>query len=109
MIAPVLVQLDGGNNDIAWVDSNGGGCTVRLVALYPVYVDDPLLTIHLGDLSLPTLVLPSNNSNLVVFTNGQRSGLTNEARHVHFGLTLSFEAWDIRCAFPGALLRAQKT
>ena len=70
MHAPVLVQLDGGNNNIAGMDTDGDGCTVRLVALDTVDMDHPLLTVYLGDLALPTLVLAPNNPYLVVLANG---------------------------------------
>ena len=63
---PVLVQLDRSDNDIAGVDANGDGSTVRLVALDTVDVDDPLLTVHLGHLALPTLVLAPNDPDLIV-------------------------------------------
>lgn len=67
---PVLVQLDGRNNDVAGVDADGDSRTVRLVALNPVNVDDPLLAVHLRDLALPTLVLAPNDPDLVVLANG---------------------------------------
>ena len=67
---PVLVQLKVDNDNVAWVDANGNGCTVRLVALDAVDVDHPLLTVDLGDLALPTLVFAPNNPNLIVLTDG---------------------------------------
>ena len=70
MCLPVLVQLDRRDDDVAWVDANGNGCTVRLVALDAVDVDHPLLAVDLGDLALPTLVLAPNNPNLIVLTDG---------------------------------------
>ena len=69
MRAPVLVEFDGGDDDVAGVDADGYSGTVRLVALDTVDMDHPLLTVYLGDLSLPTLVLSPNNPNLVVLAN----------------------------------------
>lgn len=68
--APVLVQLDSGDNNLAGVDANGDGCAVRLVALDTVDVDHPLLAVHLGDLALTTLVLAPNDPDLVILANG---------------------------------------
>ena len=70
MCLPVLVQLDRRDDDVAGVDANGDGCTVRLVALDAVDMDYPLLAVDLGDLALPTLVLAPNNPNLIVLTDG---------------------------------------
>ena len=66
MCLPVLVQLDGGNDNVAGVDANGDGCAVRLVALDTVNVDHPLLAVHLGNLALATLVLAPNDPDLIV-------------------------------------------
>lgn len=54
---PVLIQLDGGNYNVAWVNADGGCGTIRLVALDTVYVDDPLFPVHLRDFAFPALVL----------------------------------------------------
>ena len=70
MCLPVLVQLDRRDDDVAGVDANGDGCTVRLVALDAVDMDYPLLAVDLGDLALPTLVLAPNNPNLIILTDG---------------------------------------
>lgn len=67
---PVLVQLDRRDNDVAWVNANGSCGTIRLVTLDAVDVDDPLLTVNLSDLALPTLVFAANNSNFIVFADG---------------------------------------
>ena len=66
---PVLVKLDAGNYDVAGVDTNGNSRAIRLVALDTVDVDHPLLTVDLGDLALPTLVLAPNDPDLVVLAN----------------------------------------
>ena len=67
---PILVELDGGDNDVAGVDADGGARAIRLVPLHTVDMDDPLLAVNLGDLALTTLELSSNNSDLVVFADG---------------------------------------
>ena len=70
MCLPVLVQLDRRDDDVAGVDANGDGCTVRLVALDAVDMDYPLLAVDLGDLALPTLVLAPDNPDLIVLADG---------------------------------------
>ena len=67
---PVLVQLDVGDDNVAGVDADGDGRTVRLVTLDTVDVDHPLLTVNLGDLALPTLVLAPDNPYLIVLADG---------------------------------------
>lgn len=67
---PVLVQLDSGDHDVGWVDTDGCRRSVRLVALDTVNVDHPLLAVHLRDLALPALVLAPNNPNLIVLADG---------------------------------------
>ena len=68
--APILVQLDARDDNVARVDANGDGCTVRLVPLDTVDMDDPFLTVHLGHLALTTLVLAPNNPDLVILADG---------------------------------------
>jgi len=67
---PVLVNLEGGNNDVAWVDTNGDRGAVRLVSLDTIDVDNPFFTVHLGDLSLTTLVFSADDPDFVILTNG---------------------------------------
>ena len=67
---PVLVKLDASNYDVAGVDANGNSRAIRLVALDTVDVDHPLLTVNLGDLALPTLVLAPDNPYLIVLADG---------------------------------------
>ena len=64
----ILVELKGSNHDVAWVDANGNGRTVRLVPLDTVDVDNPLFTVDLGDLSLTTLVFSTDNPNFVILS-----------------------------------------
>jgi hypothetical protein len=72
---PVLVQLDGGNDNVAGVDTDGCGGAVRLVALDTVDVDDPFLAVDLGHFSLPALVLAAYDADLVVLADGQGTSL----------------------------------
>jgi len=67
---PVLVKLEGGDNDVAWVDTNGDRRAVRLVPLDTVDVDNPLFTVDLGDLPLTTLVFSADNPDFVILANG---------------------------------------
>lgn len=71
----ILVQLDGGDNNVGRVDADGGACTVRLIPLHTVDVDDPLLAVHLDDLALSTLELSSDNADLVIFADRERAGV----------------------------------
>ena len=68
---PVLVQLDGGNDHVAWVDTDGYRRAVGLVALHTVNVNDPLLTVDLGDLALPALVFATNDPDLIILADWQ--------------------------------------
>ena len=52
------------------MNTDGDGRTVRLVTLDTVDVDHPLLTVNLGDLALPTLVLAPDNPYLIVLADG---------------------------------------
>ena len=67
---PILVELEGGNNDVAWVNANGDRRAIRLVPLDTIDVDNPLFTVNLGDLSLTTLVFSADNPDLVILTDG---------------------------------------
>jgi len=66
----VLVKLERDDDNVAWVDANGGRSAIRFISLHTVNVNNPLLSVNLGDLALTSLVFPSNNANLVVFSNG---------------------------------------
>jgi len=66
---PILVELEGSDNDVAWVDANRDRRAVRLVPLDTVDVDDPLFTVDLGDLSLTTLVFSADNPDFVILPN----------------------------------------
>jgi len=68
--SPVLVKLEREDDDVAWVDANGGRSAIRFISLHTVNVNDPLLSVNLGDLALTTLVFSSDNANLVIFSYG---------------------------------------
>ena len=67
----VLVEFDGGNDNIAGVDTDGGGGAIRLVAVDTVDVDHPLLSVHLRNLALPPLELATDNQDLVILAHWQ--------------------------------------
>jgi hypothetical protein len=58
---PVLVELEGSNNDIARVNADGRCRAIDLVTVDTVYVNDPLFTVNLGDLSISSLVFSPHN------------------------------------------------
>ena len=66
---PILVKLEGCNNDVAWMDANGDRRAIRLVPLDTIDVDNPLFTVDLSDLSLTTLVLSTDNPDFVILAN----------------------------------------
>jgi len=68
---PVLVQLDVNDDNVAGMNADGHARTVRLVALDTVYMDHPLLAVHLSDLALTSLVLSSDDPHLIVFPDGK--------------------------------------
>jgi len=67
---PILVKLERGDDDVAWVNANGDRRAVRLVPLDTVDVDNPLFTVDLGHLSLTTLVLSTDDPDFVILANG---------------------------------------
>lgn len=73
--APVLVDPESSNHNVRRVDSNHDSLSVSLLTVNSLNVDDPLLPVNLGHLSLAPLVRSTNDENLVVFSDGDRSGL----------------------------------
>ena len=57
------------------MDTDGDGSGVGLFNVDALDVDDPLLTVDLGDLALTALVLATDNEDFVVLADGQRLGL----------------------------------
>jgi hypothetical protein len=70
-----LTHLERGDDNVRWVDSDGDGGSVRLLNGHSLDVDDPFLSVDLDDLSLSSLVFASDDEDLVVLSDGQRSGL----------------------------------
>ena len=68
LFIPVLIELQGGNNDVAGVDANRCARAIGLVPLHTVDVDDPFFAVDLGHFAFPTLELSSYDQYLVVFT-----------------------------------------
>ena len=60
------------------MDANGDRSTVGLVASDSVDMDDPLLTVDLGDFALPALVLAAHDTDFVVLANGKGTGLNSK-------------------------------
>lgn len=71
----VFVQLQRGDNNVAWMDANGGRRAVDLVTVHSVDVDDPFFTVDLGDLSITTLVFSPHNQDLVVLSYWDRANV----------------------------------
>lgn len=68
-------HLDVGNDDVGRVDTDGDSSGVRTLNVDALDVDDPLLTVNLGDLALTSLVLATDNEDLVVLADRERLGL----------------------------------
>lgn len=72
---PVLVTLDLGDDAVGRVDGQLDGGTVGLVARDTVDVDNPLLAVDLNDTTLTALVGATDNENLIVTANRERTDL----------------------------------
>lgn len=68
-LSPVLVQLQGSDDNFTGMDSNGSRGTVRLVPLNTVDINNPFLTVNLCDFAFPTSVLATDYPNFIVFAN----------------------------------------
>ena len=53
------------------MNADGHARAVRLIPLDTVYMDHPLLAVHLGDLALTPLVLSSYDPHLIVLPDGK--------------------------------------
>ena len=71
----VLVELEAGDDDVRGVDAEGDGGTVGLLAVDALHVDDPLLAGDLGDLALRALGRATDDQDLVILADGERSDL----------------------------------
>ncbi len=67
----VIVELEGGDNDVRGVDANVRGGAIGLVAGDTFDMDHPLLAVDLGNLALPALVLAAGDADLVVLADGK--------------------------------------
>ena|SRR6185437_6870 len=75
VILPVLIHLDVGDNNIAGVDSDRNRCTIRLVPLDTIYVNDPFLAVDLCHFALTTSIFATNDSDFIVFSDGKGTAL----------------------------------
>lgn len=72
------------------MDAEGDGGTVGLLAVDALDVDHPLLAVHLSNLALGALGRTTDDQNLVILANGQRSDLFEERSRVS-GLVVAIE------------------
>jgi len=103
-----MTDLEGGDDDVGRVDTDGNGGGVGLFNVNSVDVDDPFLSVdlkyqysprswlikntNLGDLSLPSLVLSSDNQDLVVLPDGDGLGLKGQRLCAVFHFHISLHA-----------------
>jgi hypothetical protein len=73
----VLVELEGGDDDLGGGDAEGDGLAVGLLAVDAVDVDDPLETVDSCDLALAALVGATDNGDLIVLADGDRADLND--------------------------------
>lgn len=71
----VLVELELGDDDLGWLDSERDGLSVGLLAGDTLDVDDVLETVDGSDLALTALVGATDNGDLVVFADGDGADL----------------------------------
>jgi hypothetical protein len=57
------------------MNADRGGGSIGFVARNTVDMDHPFFAVDLGDLTLTALVLPTYNSNFIVFTDRDGTGL----------------------------------
>ena len=69
-VLSVLVELKVHNLDLGGIQTQLAGRTVNLLLGDSLNVDDPLLSVHLGDLSLSTLVSTTDNLHLISLDHG---------------------------------------
>merc|ERR1719160_2000639 len=71
----VLVKLKLGDDHLRWTDANLHSLTIRLVARDALDMDDPLLAVHLRDLSLAVVVVTARDLHLVILANRHRANV----------------------------------
>lgn len=71
----VLVELELCDDDFAWVDADGNGLAVGLLAGHSLNVDEELQSVDRCDFALTAFVGASDDSDLVVFSDGNAANL----------------------------------
>lgn len=71
----VLVELKAGDDNVGRVDTKGNGGTVGLLTVDALDVDNPLLAVDLGDLALRALLGATDDQDLVILADRERSDL----------------------------------
>lgn len=74
----VLVELQLGDHNVGRVDAERNSGTVGLLAVDALDVDHPLLAGNLGDLALGALGRTTDDEDLVILANGERSDLQKQ-------------------------------
>jgi hypothetical protein len=97
-VLAILVQLQLRDDDLGGVDADGHRLAGRLLLDDSLDVDDILEAVDGGDLSLPSLVGTPDNSDLVVFSDGDGADLRGRVS-AQLG---TIEGQDIRCTSHGA-------
>lgn len=77
----VISEVELGDDNVGRVDAEGNGGTVGLLAVDALDVDDPLLAVDLGDLALSALLRTTDDQDLVILANGERSDLLRLERN----------------------------
>lgn len=67
-VLTVLVQLQLGDDDLGWVDTEGNGLSRGLLLDDTLDVDDVFETVDGGDLSLGALVGTTNDGDLIILS-----------------------------------------
>lgn len=103
----VLVELELGDDHVGGVDAEGDGGTGGLLADDALDVDDVLEAVDGGDLALLVLLGATNDGDLVVLADGDRTDL------LRLSITRSFlrsgSRRNIRCTSHGAPWRGERS
>merc|ERR1740117_1502610 len=65
----VLIHLDFSNHDLGWVNADGHGLSIGLVASDALHVNAPLLAVDLGHLALSVMVVTTDDHDLIITAN----------------------------------------
>lgn len=74
----VLVELEAGDHNVGRVDAKRNSGTVGLLTVDALNVDHPLLAVDLGNLALSALGRATDDQNLVILADRQRSDLLSQ-------------------------------